>query len=92
MAADLAYVCTMYHLPHSELLPSLTEPGLDLEGLMSEREVVEAYCSFRGLPVPSARVWSFYLALVSQREAQRPCFMHRSERPQWDTETPVVGA
>lgn len=54
----------MFHLPHSKILPSLTRPGMDLQGIPTEDELVDAYCEARGVPRPPEQVWRFYLGLV----------------------------
>ncbi|EIE24888.1 acyl-CoA dehydrogenase NM domain-like protein [Coccomyxa subellipsoidea C-169] len=66
--ADLAYSAMPYHLPAGiEALPSLPHPLPP--GVPTESKYIAAYCSARGIALPTAEVWSFFMALSLFRAA-----------------------
>lgn len=67
--ADLAYLClTLYHAPPA----AAPTPGKRVNppaGAPDETQLVQHYCSRRGVPPPSPNVWACYLALGCYRMA-----------------------
>eukprot|EP00775_Hariotina_reticulata_P010196 gene10196-10357_t len=59
--ADVAYLCLPYHLPPA--LPSLRLQQPLPGGIPPEGKLLQRYCSSRGLQLPAARDWAFYLAM-----------------------------
>jgi aminoglycoside phosphotransferase (APT) family kinase protein len=67
--ADLAYLCSFYHLPRREG-PFTGLGGMDLaaQGLPDEKALIQRYCAGVGRTVPPPH-WHFYLALSLFRSA-----------------------
>jgi aminoglycoside phosphotransferase (APT) family kinase protein len=67
--ADLAYLCSFYHLPHDGA-PFRGLGGLDLPaiGLPTEAQLIERYCKQVGRPYPPPN-FNYYLAFSSFRSA-----------------------
>lgn len=61
--ADLAYNCLPYHLPSAGLPSVVALPTPLPEGVPTEEQYVEMYCSARGINPPSPVDWPFYLSL-----------------------------
>jgi alkylation response protein AidB-like acyl-CoA dehydrogenase/aminoglycoside phosphotransferase (APT) family kinase protein len=65
--ADLAYCCLAYRLGSTfgptPGLPSLPPHGRLPDGIPTEAEFVQMYCSARGVPLPDPATWHFALAL-----------------------------
>lgn len=64
--ADLAYCCLAYRLGtlgQTPGLPSLPPRGHLPDGIPTEGEFVQMYCSARGVPLPDPATWHFALAL-----------------------------
>jgi alkylation response protein AidB-like acyl-CoA dehydrogenase/aminoglycoside phosphotransferase (APT) family kinase protein len=63
--ADLAYCCLAYRLGTNPTpgLPSLPPHGHLPDGIPTEAEFVQMYCSARGVPLPDPATWHFALAL-----------------------------
>lgn len=63
--ADLAYCCLAYRMGnHPSLgLPALPQPDRIPEGIPTESEFIQIYCSARGVHLPDPAAWRFALAL-----------------------------
>jgi len=67
--ADLAYCCLPYHLSPGGLPTMFALPHTLPEGVPTEDEFIDIYCTCRGVPPPSSKDWPFYVSLAIFRLA-----------------------